>query len=303
MDFEVEMKKRVAETEERVLSYLPKEEGFQSTVICAMNYSVQVGGKRLRPLLLKESFCLFREWSQDTSRYVAPFMAALEMIHTYSLVHDDLPAMDNDCFRRGKETTWKKYGDDFGVLAGDGLLNYAFETMLQSMNHCPENQLRNQAKAAEYIARKAGIYGMIGGQSADVELEKLDRPLTEEEIMFIHANKTAALLQASMVGGALLAGASKEHSDKLERIAYLLGIAFQIQDDILDVIGDEKALGKPVGSDAENGKQTFVTMHGLEKSKEAVAKYTIDALALMKDLPGDTEFLQELFKSLVGRAM
>ena len=233
-------------------------------------------------------------------------MAAIEMIHTYSLVHDDLPAMDNDEYRRGRKTTWSVYGDGMGVLAGDGLLNYAFETAFRAFPACTSGEPLDPnyprvAAALNILARKAGIYGMIGGQNADIEAEEQAEPLTTEQILFIHANKTAALIQSAMTIGATLAGATDEEIAALELCAYNVGIAFQIQDDILDVIGDSKELGKATGSDAQNHKQTYVTLHGLEESGREVERLTGEAVAILDSFSGEHEFLKELLLHLVHR--
>ena len=302
MDFKTEMAERTAQIEQIIKKYLPKEEGYQKTIMEAMNYSVLAGGKRLRPMLMQETYRLFG------GRYevIEPFMAAIEMIHTYSLVHDDLPAMDNDEYRRGRKTTWSVYGDGMGVLAGDGLLNYAFETAFRAFpayaagKTVDENYPR-VAAALNILARKAGIYGMIGGQNADIEAEEQTTPLTTEQILFIHANKTAALIQSAMTIGATLAGATDEEIAALELCAYNVGIAFQIKDDILDVIGDSRELGKATGSDAQNHKQTYVTLHGLEESGREVERLTGEAVAVLDGFSGENEFLKELLLHLVHR--
>ena len=279
--FRQELQKRTAAIEELLKEYLPAEEGYQKTVIEAMNYSLMAGGKRLRPMLMQETYKMFGG-KDDT---IEPFMAAIEMIHTYSLVHDDLPAMDNDEYRRGRKTTWSVYGDGMGVLAGDGLLNYAFETAFRAFPACTSGEpvdpnYPRVAAALNILARKAGIYGMIGGQNADIEAEEQAEPLTTEQILFIHANKTAALIQSAMTIGATLAG---------------------IQDDILDVIGDSKELGKATGSDAQNHKQTYVTLHGLEESGREVERLTGEAVAILDSFSGEHEFLKELLLHLVHR--
>ena len=284
--------------------FLPVEEGLQKTVEEAMNYSVRVGGKRLRPMLMGETFFLCGGKDEDV-RLLEPFMAALEMIHTYSLVHDDLPAMDNDMYRRGKKTTWAVYGDAFGVLAGDGLLNYAFETAAGALKACEEREsladFKKVSKALAILGKKAGIYGMIGGQTADIEAEDQKEAVTGEQLMFIHEHKTAALIEAAMMIGAVLAGAEKEKVEALEKCASNVGIAFQIQDDILDVIGDSRELGKNVGSDAQNHKQTYVTIFGLEKSKEDVAALSEEAVEILKAAGGEQGFLEQLILELIHR--
>ena len=284
--------------------FLPVEEGLQKTVEEAMNYSVRAGGKRLRPMLMGETFFLCGGKEEDV-RLLEPFMAALEMIHTYSLVHDDLPAMDNDMYRRGKKTTWAVYGDAFGVLAGDGLLNYAFETAAGALKACEEREsladFKKVSKALAILGKKAGIYGMIGGQTADIEAEDQKEAVTGEQLMFIHEHKTAALIEAAMMIGAVLAGAEKEKVEALEKCASNVGIAFQIQDDILDVIGDSRELGKNVGSDAQNHKQTYVTIFGLEKSKEDVAALSEEAVEILKAAGGEQGFLEQLILELIHR--
>ena len=233
---------------------------------------------------------------------IEPFMAAMEMIHTYSLVHDDLPAMDNDEYRRGRKTTWKVYGEGIGILAGDALLNYAFETMANKLVQVQSSeQARAVARAISVMANKAGIYGMIGGQTADVEAEGQKQDLTMEQLLFIHEHKTAALIQAAMMVGAILAGADAEELENIEKCAYNIGIAFQIQDDILDVVGDSGELGKTVGSDAQNNKQTYVTIKGLEQSVEDVETLSKEAVEILRSVPGDHAFLEQLIRMLIHR--
>ena len=244
MNFHEELADRTAWTENVVKTFLPEESGTQKAIMEAMNYSVMAGGKRLRPLLMHETYRMFG----GTGRVILPLMAAIEMVHTYSLVHDDLPAMDNDQYRRGKLTTHAKYGHAMGVLAGDGLLNYAFETAMTAFD-CGEDPER-VAKALRIIGRKAGIYGMIGGQVVDVQ--STGRAIDQEELDFIYELKTGALLEASMMVGAVLAGASDEEVEAVEKIASDVGLAFQIRDDILDVTSTLETLGKPINSDDRN---------------------------------------------------
>ena len=277
--------------------YLPKPEGFQKTVMDAMRYSVTAGGKRLRPMLMQETYRMFG--GEDD--IIEPFMAAIEMIHTYSLVHDDLPAMDNDEYRRGRKTTWKVYGDGMAILAGDGLLNYAYETAVTAFSMTEDREeLKRVARALEVLTRKAGVYGMIGGQTADIEAESKEQ-ITEELLLFIDENKTAALMQAAFMIGGILAGASEEAINKLERAAYDIGIAFQIQDDILDVTGDEAVLGKPTKSDEKNHKLTYVSLHGLDQAKEEVCRLSGEAVHILKGLGEENDFLIELIHSLIKR--
>jgi len=296
-DFQQKLSEKAKQAEAIVYRFLPPESGYQKTVLEAMNYSVEAGGKRLRPLFMMASFRLFG----GQGEIVEPFMAAMEMIHTYSLVHDDLPAMDNDDYRRGRHTTWKAYGEAMGVLAGDGLLNYAFETALKAFDVAASEEYPRVISALQVLAKKAGVYGMIGGQCADVEAEKKQIELTEDRLLFIHELKTAALIQSSLMIGAILAGASPEQADKMERLGYDIGVAFQIQDDILDVIGDSEELGKPVGSDAKNEKQTYVTIHGLENSRKEVERLSKEAISLLQELNGDSAFLEGMVDYLIDR--
>ena len=295
MDFEKQLQEKIAQIEALLQAYLPKEEGYQRTILEAMNYSVMAGGKRLRPMMMQEAYIMFG----GTSQAIGPFMVALEMIHTYSLVHDDLPAMDNDLYRRGKKTTHHVYGEAMGILAGDALLNYAYETAAKSFLLEPENV--NIGKALIKLSKKAGVYGMVGGQVVDVEAEKKQEVITKEKLDFIHHNKTAALIEAALAVGGILSGASDTEVQKLELVARKIGLAFQIQDDILHVIGKEEVLGKPIGSDARNEKVTYVTYEGIEKSKEDVARLTDEALELLHSLGKEDSFLSELFLHLVNR--
>lgn len=301
MNFKDELQQKTNQAEEIVKKYLPQETGYQKNVIEAMNYSVLAGGKRLRPLLMKETFELFG----GQGEVIEPFMAAIEMIHTYSLVHDDLPAMDNDEYRRGRKTTHVVYGEGMAVLAGDGLLNYAFETALKAFDVAKdgtgETNVHQISKALQVFAKKAGIYGMIGGQTADIEAENNPQNVSEELLLFIHEHKTAALIQSAMLVGAILAGATTEQIEKIEKCGYNIGIAFQIQDDILDVIGSTEILGKTVGSDAKNDKQTYVSINGLEKSKQDVKKLSEEAEELLSSLHMSDEFLRHLIDTLIYR--
>lgn len=295
MNFKEELKDRVDHIEAILKEYLPNEEGWQKTVIAAMNYSVLAGGKRLRPMLMEETYRLFG----GKGREIEPFMAAIEMIHTYSLVHDDLPAMDNDEYRRGRKTTHVVYGEAMAILAGDGLLNYAFETAMKSFTM--EGNLEKKARALSVLAQKAGIYGMIGGQTADIEAEDLGDQVTTEHLMFIHAHKTSALIEAAMMTGAILAGASQEETAQIEKAAYEIGIAFQIQDDILDVTSTLEMLGKPIGSDARNHKTTYVTLKGLEESRKEQQELSLHAIETIRNIGYSNDFLMELVTSLITR--
>lgn len=284
---------RKKEVEQIVTSFLPKEEGYQKTVLEAMNYSVSAGGKRLRPMLMLETYRMFG----GTSKVIEPFMAAIEMIHTYSLIHDDLPAMDNDEYRRGRKTTHVVYGEAMAILAGDALLNYAFETAASAFVLDEGNPAIG--KAFMILASKAGVYGMIGGQVVDVESE--GKEIDADTLKFIHIHKTSALLESAMLIGAVLAGASEQQQRTVELAARELGLAFQIRDDILDVTGNTDELGKLVGSDEKNHKNTYVALEGLEKAKEDVKRYSESAIDRLKSLPARNEFLYELIEELIDR--
>ena len=296
MSWKNRLQTRVEEVEQVIQSFLPEETGYQKTVLEAMNYSVLAGGKRLRPMLMEETYKLFG----GNGKIVEPFMAAIEMIHTYSLVHDDLPAMDNDEYRRGRKTTHVVYGEGMAILAGDGLLNYAFETALKAFDLEPANLAIG--KALQVLAKKAGVYGMIGGQTADIEAENMDQSkVSNDLLLFIHENKTAALIQSSMMIGAILAGACEADIKAMEKIAYNVGIAFQIQDDILDITSSLEVLGKMTGSDEKNNKVTYVTLNGMEKSKEDVEKLSKEALTLLSSFENKNEFLNQLIEELITR--
>ncbi len=293
MNIKEQIKIHTDEVESIIKQYLPPEEGFQKTVISAMNYSFLAGGKRLRPMLMLETYRLFG----GEGGAVAPFMAAMEMIHTYSLIHDDLPAMDDDDYRRGRLTCHKAYGEAMAVLAGDGLLNYAFETALKASDIDPGNP--HIIPALRILANSSGLYGMLGGQVVDVESE--GQPLTQEKLDFIYTLKTGALIRAAMTIGAVLAGADEKSVETIGRVADDVGLAFQILDDILDVESDLATLGKPTGSDEKNDKTTYVTLRGLEAAKadvESISEWAINTLA---GLPEQNEFLTELIRSLITR--
>ena len=294
MNFKEEYQNRIGSIENILKKYLPRQEGYQKIIMEAMEYSLMAGGKRLRPMLMKESYALFG----GEGEVIEPFMAAIEMIHTYSLVHDDLPAMDNDEYRRGRKTTHVVYGEDMGILTGDALLNYAFETACRAFDIAPEESGRI-GQALKILAGKAGIYGMIGGQVVDVK--ESGHILTGEMLDFIYRLKTSALIESSMMIGAVLAGAGAEDTEKMEHIARGIGLAFQIQDDILDVTSTTEVLGKPVHSDEKNEKTTYVTWKGLEGSKQEVARMTEEAVRALRTIQPDGGFLEELLKSLVYR--
>ena len=293
MTFRDEWSKRTEEVQEILYRYLPEETGYQKTLLQAMNYSMQAGGKRLRPLLMQETYRLFG----GTGRIVEPFMAAMEMIHTHSLIHDDLPAMDNDEYRRGRKTTHIVYGEAMAILAGDGLLNLAYETASRAFEMEPENPAVGKAMAV--LARKTGITGMIGGLSVDVEQSGKD--LSRGQIDFIYRLKTSALIEGSMMVGAILAGASADEAAQIEQVASDVGLAFQIRDDILDVTSTSQVLGKPINSDEKNHKTTYVTMEGLKKAEKDVKEISGRAIDVLDQLGRKNEFLRNLILELVIR--
>lgn len=303
MDFNIEFKKRTEHCDEVVNKFLPEVKGRQKTVIEAMDYSVTAGGKRLRPLLMHETYRMFGGKNEEL---IEPFMAAIEMIHTYSLVHDDLPAMDNDEYRRGRKTTHAVYGAGMATLAGDGLLNYAFETALKAAPYASETTEYDGAVSNRFImalmilADKAGINGMVGGQCADIEAEGR-KDIATEDVLFIHENKTAAMLESSMMIGAVLAGASKQDVQNIEKAGSNIGIAFQIRDDILDIVGDEKELGKSTGSDIKNEKVTYVSLNGMIQSVDDVKRLSEEAISLMAGAGEQDEFITDLIMMLTSR--
>ncbi|MCI5650046.1 MAG: polyprenyl synthetase family protein [Fusicatenibacter sp.] len=281
-----------------VYDYLPGEAGFASELAEAIRYSMTAGGKRIRPLLMQETYQMFG----GTGTVVRPFMAAIEMVHTHSLIHDDLPAIDNDEYRRGRKTTHVVFGEAMGVLAGDALLNYAYETALLAFE---ESEKTEECIAAlRILAQKTGICGMLGGQSVDVTNEKQGRLTVDEEMLnYIYENKTSALMEASLMIGAALAGASKEQIHQMEQIGSEVGVAFQIEDDILDVTSTMEELGKPIFSDEKNQKTTYITLFGVEEAGVKAAELTRQAIARLDRLsvPNDKAFLAELLEYLVVR--
>lgn len=295
MNFKEELAARTAAIEGILQAYLPKEEGYAKTVLGAMNYSMLAGGKRLRPMLMQETYRMFGGSGME----IEPFMAAIEMIHTYSLVHDDLPAMDNDEYRRGRKTTHAVYGEAMAILAGDALLNYAFETAIKAFAMTEHTD--RVVSALTVLAKKAGIHGMIGGQTADIEAEAGQERVTVDTLLYIHEHKTAALMQAAMMTGAILAGAGQQEVARIEKAAYNIGIAFQIQDDILDVTGTQEVLGKPIGSDEKNQKLTYVSLKGLAQAKADDEALSKEAIALLASFSSRNEYLEELVKQLITR--
>ena len=309
VSIEDELLKRAAYFEDILKEALPKEEGYAKTVIEAMNYSLLAGGKRLRPVMMLEAFKLFAGEDAD-DKVLRPFMLAMEMIHTYSLVHDDLPAMDNDEYRRGRKTTHVVYGPGMATLAGDGLLNLAFETAIRGAARGKElvyydgDSPNRYLAALDVLGTKAGIYGMVGGQCADICAENntdMDDETAKDVLHYIDENKTGALIESSLMIGAILGGASAEQVKKIEKMGSNVGIAFQIQDDILDIEGDEKELGKPIGSDIKNEKTTYVSLYGMENAKKKVKELSDEAMEILRSFGQSGTFLEGLFEYLIYR--
>ncbi len=293
MNFKEELQSRTEKIENIIRHYLPKEEGFAKTLASAMNYSMLAGGKRLRPMMMREVYQMFG----GEEKVIEPFMAAMEMIHTPSLIHDDLPALDNDEYRRGRETTWKVYGEDMGVISGAALLNYAYEVAFSGFD-----LTRHQDRvilALQVLGAKTGIYGMLGGQSVDVEND--GQPLELPVLDYIYKNKTSALIEASMMIGAILAGAGNDRIRQVEKAAGYVGLAFQIEDDILDVTSTQEELGKPIHSDEKNHKTTYVTLEGVKKAQQEVEQLSKEAVAIFDGLEEKNEFLRTLIWELVNR--
>lgn len=300
MNIREELALRAKHVEEVLGTFLPEETSTQKTIFEAMNYSLLAGGKRIRPILMEEAYKMFSQKNGVSTNAIQAFMSAMEMIHTYSLVHDDLPAMDNDEYRRGKKTTHAVYGETMGILAGDALLNYAFETAANAFSD--EEVNLSYLKAYQVLAKKAGAYGMIGGQVVDIETEGMSADeVSLARLTYIFELKTAALLEASMMIGAILGGATEEEVLAMENIGRRVGVAFQIQDDILDVTSSMEVLGKPIGSDEKNNKVTYVTLVGLEKAKETVAQLSQEALEMVEQLPVQSDFLKETIIYLIHR--
>ena len=294
-DFKNELEQEVEFINDLISRYLPDETGLDKKIREAMNYSVNAGGKRVRPMLMLE---VYKLCGGDDCQVVYPFMAALECIHSYSLVHDDLPAMDNDEYRRGRKTTHVVYGEDMAILAGDALLNYAFETAVKAFVLEPEDSL-TIGNAIRVLGEKAGIYGMLGGQVIDVK--ETGHAVSKDVLDTIYELKTGALIEAAMMIGAILGGASQEEVKTVERIASLVGLAFQVQDDILDVISTQEELGKPIHSDEKNEKTTYVTLLGIDDAKKVVEEKSEEAISLLQTLPNENPYLEELLIELIHR--
>lgn len=293
MEFNQTLKEKANYIENLLNEYMPKEEGYQKTIMEAMNYSLKAGGKRLRPILTLEACKIVGGNEQDC----IPFAIAIEMIHTYSLIHDDLPALDNDDLRRGRKTNHIVYGEDMAILAGDALLNYAFEVMLS--NSIGKENPEKYLQAINEIAKSSGIYGMIGGQVVDIQSE--NKKISKEKLDYIHNNKTAAIIIGCMRAGAIIGNADEKKLDKITKYAKNIGLTFQIIDDILDIVGDESKLGKKVGSDIDNHKSTYPSLLGLEKSKDIAYRLIKEAKDSISYIGEDTKFLDNLADYIIDR--
>lgn len=285
------LKEHIELIDRQLDKYLEGKDNPQSIIYEAMRYSVFAGGKRLRPVLM---LLVCRMCGGDVND-VLPFACALEMIHTYSLIHDDLPAMDNDDLRRGRPTSHKKFGEAAAILAGDALLNKAFEVMSDYSG----NDTARALKAISIIAHSSGAEGMIGGQVVDIISE--NREITLDELRYLHLNKTGAIIRSACAAGAVMAGAGDDEIKAVDRFAENLGIAFQIQDDILDVTGTEEELGKPIGSDAEEGKNTYVSLLGIEKAEEMSKEYSESAKHALDIFGEKSDILKQLTDYLTNR--
>ncbi|MCG2730734.1 MAG: polyprenyl synthetase family protein [Acetobacterium sp.] len=294
-NFKAQLNATVAEINSDLEKVFQQNLDTPEVIIEAMKYSLFAGGKRLRPILMMET-CRALEGNLNIIR---PLAMGIEMIHTYSLIHDDLPAMDNDDLRRGKPTNHKVFGDAMAILAGDGLLNYAVETMLQGTQGLSGTALTNYISAMRCIMGASGILGMVGGQVADMLSE--DRVISLDEMDYIHLHKTAALLEACVQSGCIIAEAEPATQGRLISYSHRIGLAFQIVDDILDIEGNVEDLGKPIGSDEKNHKSTFVSLYGLEASKIKVAELETEALEMLKPIGERTIFLQELASYICQR--
>ena len=284
-------KKRQALVERALKEELDRTPVLDDTLRASMAYSLMAGGKRLRPVLLMAAADAV---GADGTKFL-PVACALEMIHTYSLIHDDLPAMDNDDLRRGKPTNHVVYGEGIAILAGDALLTLAFTVILRQKAVPAEALLR----VVDEISRAAGAEGMVGGQVLDLEAE--NRQISMEELRRVHTGKTGALFRAALRSGAILAGASEEQLSALTAYADHFGLAFQITDDILDVIGNAEEIGKPVGSDEKNHKSTYVTLTSLEMAQELARRTVAEAEAALSVFGQEAAFLRELVAYLVNR--
>ncbi|MEY7999457.1 polyprenyl synthetase family protein [Clostridium sp. Mt-5] len=285
------IEKLKGELDEYLKNYMRGKGSYNKRVYEAMEYSLNAGGKRIRPLLFLLTYKLYK----DNYSEVMEIASAIEMIHTYSLIHDDLPAMDNDDLRRGKATNHKVFGDAIAILAGDGLLNEAMNLMFK---HCI-GKGQNSIKACSIISESAGVEGMVGGQTVDILSENTKIPI--DQLYYMHSKKTGALIRSSIVSAAVYAAADKQEISKLDYYGQKLGLAFQIKDDILDITGDTAVLGKKIKSDLNNNKTTFITTYGLNKCREMCNSITSECIDVLEKIKGDTSQLKDLTLFLLNR--
>ncbi|SHE62706.1 polyprenyl synthetase family protein [Desulforamulus putei] len=292
MSFHEELKQWSRQVDDALNDYLPPADAYPATIHEAMRYSVFAGGKRLRPILV---LAAAKAVGGSTDK-VMPVACALELIHTYSLVHDDLPAMDNDDFRRGRPTSHKVYGEAMAILTGDALLTIAFELIARCGEQCPAEAVN---RVTLEIAQAAGSRGLIGGQVVDLlsENKQIEAPVLE----YIHRHKTGALFRAAVRAGAILGGATAVQLEALTTYAEQMGLAFQIKDDLLDIEGDETKIGKPVGSDVKNKKVTYPSLYGLEKAREMAAAAAREATEALKIFGAEAEFLRSMMHFIINR--
>ncbi len=293
MNFKEQIEKYQQLVDQSLDQYLEKENDENDILYESMRYSVFAGGKRLRPILVLASYELFDQEFKEA----LPLAASFEMIHTYSLIHDDLPAMDNDDYRRGKLTNHKVYSESIAILAGDGLLNLAHEILLKEIIHSSDPV--RTAKSSYILSEASGVKGMIGGQVVDILSE--GKEISKNTLNYIHKNKTGALITAAMVSGALLAKASEDDLINVEKIGGNLGLAFQIKDDLLDITGDESKLGKKTGSDENCDKSTYPKLFGVEESQRKVEELTKEAKELLTNYLPKSQFLLDLCDYLIMR--
>ena len=292
-------KDSLSKIEKLIESFFYNEDELNKNVIKASNEAIRNGGKRLRPLIMFETYKAISgdEYSEEI---IAPFLAAIEMIHTFSLIHDDLPAMDNDRLRRGKPTTWVSYGEDMAILAGDMLSVQAFEIISKKMQETDDfNILKRMSRAMYTLARATGAFGMIGGQCVDVEYS--GKKMTEEVMKYTYELKTGALLAASFVVGGILAGANETEVGLLKKAGSYVGEAFQIRDDYLDIVADEKELGKPTHSDEKNLKITYVNIVGIDESLRRIVSLSENAKKCLSEVRGDMSSVVEIIDMMVNR--
>lgn len=293
MNFKEELKKYIEIVERELKKYIKQDKCPEYILNESMEYSLLAGGKRLRPILIMTSYSLFKSDVEKSYK----FAVAMEMVHTFSLIHDDLPGIDNDDYRRGKLTNHKKYNEATAILAGDALLNKAYNILIEDISNSENGERQRKINALYELSY--GIDRMIAGEYVDTEYE--GKQISSEYLEYMHENKTGALIKASLRIGAILAGASNSDIEKLSQYAEKIGLAFQIKDDILAEVGNQEELGKPVGNDRERGKCTYVTKYGLDKAQKMLDDITIEAIEIIKNYNKNSEFLVDLAQYINNR--